>query len=185
MRLQLIRFLKTYFRYKDMHFCISFFVFNKVFYYLCKKKDMAVIGIDFDNTISTHNYPFTGDLIPYAKEVISLLHKNGHTIVLWTVRGNDKINELGMRDPKGTMSALENAKEFCERNGVIIDYYNISPIHPSSSPKQWTHYLIDDTALGCPMTFYHGHRVVDWRKIAELMVENNLLTKNDVDTLEK
>ena len=25
-----------------------------------QKKDMAVIGIDFDNTISTHNYPFTG-----------------------------------------------------------------------------------------------------------------------------
>ena len=144
---------------------------------------MVVIGVDFDNTISTHNYPFTGDLIPYAKEVINLLHKNGHIIVLWTVRGNDKINELGMRDPKGTMSALGNAKEFCESNGVVIDYYNSSPIHPSSSPKQWTHYLIDDTAVGCPMTFYHGHKVVDWKKIAELMMENDLLTKNDVDTL--
>ena len=79
---------------------------------------MAVIGIDFDNTISTHNYPFTGVLIPHAKEILNLLHKNGHIIVLWTVRGNDKINELGMRDSKGTMSALDNAKEFCERNGV-------------------------------------------------------------------
>ena len=33
------------------------------------------------------------------------------------------------------------------------------------------------------MTFYHGHKVVDWKKIAELMMENDLLTKNDVDTL--
>ena len=97
-----------------------------------------VFGIDFDNTISTHNYPFVGELVPMAKEVINTLKDNGHYIFLWTVRGDESW------DSEGKINALQNAREFLDENEIEIDGFNSSPIHPSSSPKQHCDYFIDD-----------------------------------------
>lgn len=119
-----------------------------------------VFGIDFDNTISTHNYPFVGELVPMAKEVINTLKDNGHYIFLWTVRGDESW------DSEGKINALQNAREFLDENEIEIDGFNSSPIHPSSSPKQHCDYFIDDINLGTPYIMYHGHRVVDWVMIA-------------------
>ena len=116
-----------------------------------------VFGIDFDNTIATHNYPFVGELIPMAKEVINTLVDNGHTVMLWTVRGNEAW------DPEGKINAMVNAIEFLEQNEIDVQYFNESPIHPSSSPKQLVDYFIDDINLGTPLRIYKGrHLVVDW-----------------------
>ena len=97
-----------------------------------------VFGIDFDNTIATHNYPYVGELIPMAKEVINTLADNGHTIMLWTVRGNE------YWDSEGKINALQNAREFLDDNEIEVHYFNESPIHPSSSPKQLVDFFIDD-----------------------------------------
>lgn len=133
-----------------------------------------VFGIDFDNTISTHAYPYTGKLVPYAKEVINMLHENGHHCFLWTVRGDNVVFEE---------NALNNARSFCVDNGIAIDGYNESPIHPSSSPKQLADYFIDDINIGCPLINYCGHKVVDWIKIAEELVKLGALTPSQLQSI--
>lgn len=144
-----------------------------------------IFGIDFDNTISTHAYPFTGDLVPYAKEVIALLQKNGHKCMMWTVRGHDAINVRGSKDEMGTYDALLNAQVFCLNNGIVFNYFNESPMHPSSSHKQYVDYYIDDVNIGTPLMNYRGHRVVDWLKVAELLAEIGALTQEDIDSIDR
>lgn len=142
-----------------------------------------VFAIDFDNTIATHAYPFVGELIPLADKVIQLLNDNGHTCFMWTVRGEDKRNEFGVRDENGKFSALGNAKEFCKKHGIEFDYFNVSPIHPSSSPKQLADYVIDDINIGCPLTSYKGHIVVNWYEVAKILVKLGAITEKDFETL--
>lgn len=144
-----------------------------------------VFAIDFDNTISTHCYPFTGRLVPFAKEVINLLQDNGHTCFLWTVRGYDKINVYGHKDPDGVCDSLSLALEFCESHGIHFKHANQSPIHPSSSPKQLADYVIDDVSIGCPIINYMGYWVVDWLKVAEELVKIGAIFKHQLDALKK
>ena len=144
-----------------------------------------VFAIDFDNTISTHHYPFTGRLIPFAKEIINLLQDNGHTCFLWTVRGYDKINKYGYKDPNGVFDSLTFALEFCESHGIHFKYANQSPIHPSSSPKQLADYVIDDINIGCPLMMFLGYRVVDWLKVGEELVKIGAITQEQLDDLKK
>ena len=136
-----------------------------------------VFGIDFDNTISTHNYPFVGELVPMAKEVINTLNDNGHYIFLWTVRGDESW------DSEGKINALQNAREFLDENEIEIDGFNSSPIHPSSSPKQHCDYFIDDINLSTPYIMYHGHRVVDWVMIAIYLKNAGAINTQQLDKL--
>lgn len=136
-----------------------------------------VFGIDFDNTIATHNYPFVGELIPMAKEVINTLKDNGHYIFLWTVRGDESW------DSDGKINALQNAREFLDENEIEIDGFNSSPIHPSSSPKQHCDYFIDDINLSTPYIMYHGHRVVDWAMIAVYLKYAGAINTQQFDKL--
>ena len=134
-----------------------------------------VFGIDFDNTISTNNYPFAGELIPLAKEVINTLAENGHTIMLWTVRGNETVEK------NGYVNALNKAKEFIEENEIKVHYFNKSPIHPSSlpdsSPKQYVDYYIDDIGLGTPLMVYKSKFVVDWMAICLYLLNIKAITE--------
>ena len=87
-----------------------------------------VFGIDFDNTISTYNYPFVGELVPMAKEVINTLKGNGHYIFLWTVRGDESW------DTEGKINALQNAREFLDENEIkIAGKIKIVPVSTDSS----------------------------------------------------
>lgn len=137
-----------------------------------------VFGIDFDNTIATHNYPFVGELIPMAKEVINTLKDNGHYIFLWTVRGNESW------DSDGKINALQNAREFLDENEIEIDGFNSSPIHPSSSPKQHCDYFIDDINLGTPLRIYKGrYLVVDWLAICRNLYMVKAITQEQWNNL--
>ena len=44
------------------------------------------IAIDFDGTIVEHRYPEIGREIPFAIETLKRLIKDGHKLILWTVR---------------------------------------------------------------------------------------------------
>ena len=139
-----------------------------------------IFGIDFDNTIATHNYPFVGELIPMAKEVINTLAENGHTIMLWTVRGDESW------DSAGEINALQNAIEFLDTNGIEIHYFNMSPIQPSSSNKQLVDYFIDDINLGTPLRIYKGkHLVVDWLALCRNLFIIKAITQQQWNNLEE
>ena len=51
------------------------------------------IAIDFDGTIVEHRYPEIGREIPFAIETLKRLIKDGHKLILWTVREGKLLQE--------------------------------------------------------------------------------------------
>ena len=68
-----------------------------------------IIAVDFDGTIVEHEYPRIGKPIPFAIETLLQLQKDGHTLLLWTVRDGD---------------LLQEAVDYVEKNGVKFFAYN-------------------------------------------------------------
>lgn len=109
---------------------------------------MAVYAIDFDGTLCTHEFPEIGIIEPKHERVINLvrsLKAMGHTIILYTCR-----------DDKEERKYLTEAKEWCIKNNIPIDYYNEYP-NPGWSGfelnelipcrKVCADYYIDDKAI--------------------------------------
>jgi ribonucleotide monophosphatase NagD (HAD superfamily) len=78
------------------------------------------IAIDFDGTIVQHEYPIIGEPVPYAIESIKGLKKQGHSLILYTMRGNinrTRYNNLGELE---LFSPLQEAKDYCIQQGVKV-----------------------------------------------------------------
>ena len=136
-----------------------------------------IIAVDFDGTCCVHNYPEIGEENPYAIQTMKSLIENGYKIFLWTMRGHAKdiINDA-QRD------TLQEALDWLKERGIYIKG-NISPAQFSTSPKQYAAIYIDDAALGCPLTKFKGHTVVDWLKIATMFADANIITKEQYDKI--
>jgi hypothetical protein len=95
------------------------------------------IGIDFDGTITEHEYPAIGRPAPGAIEWMKKFKKDGNKLILWT-----------MRDGK----ELQAAVDYCRENGVEFDSVNkgIGDRAWTQSPKAHCNVFIDDAAFGCP-----------------------------------
>lgn len=52
-----------------------------------------IIAVDFDGTIVEHQYPAIGKPIPFAVETLLHMQKDGHKLILWTVRKGDLLKE--------------------------------------------------------------------------------------------
>ena len=50
------------------------------------------IAIDFDGTIVEHRYPAIGKELPFATATLRQLMKDGHKLVLWSVREGDLLH---------------------------------------------------------------------------------------------
>src|SRR5690554_4534159 len=65
--------------------------------YICPNykngKLIMIIAVDFDGTIVEHEYPAIGKPIPFAIETLLHLQKDGHRLILWTVRRGDLLTE--------------------------------------------------------------------------------------------
>lgn len=61
------------------------------------------IAVDFDGTIVEHKYPAIGKEIPFATASLRQLIKDGHKLILWSVREGE---------------LLEEAVKWCEERGV-------------------------------------------------------------------
>lgn len=130
-----------------------------------------IVATDFDGTIVTHEYPNVGTPLPYAFETLKKLREKGIRVILWTMRGHpdlEKFPHLDIRTgefiPKDT---LQEAIDFCKEKGLEFDGINFSPEQFSTSPKQYAHVYIDDTALGCPLV---SPRKVDWVEVIKYLV---------------
>ena len=64
-----------------------------------------IIAIDFDGTIVEHAYPEIGKPIPFAVDTLLLLQKEGHQLILWTVR-------------RGRL--LQEAIDYCAQRGLFF-----------------------------------------------------------------
>ncbi|MBT8295873.1 MAG: hydrolase [Gramella sp.] len=95
------------------------------------------LAVDFDGTIVENRYPEIGKPILFAFESLKKLQEEGHRLILWTYRHGDK---------------LEEAVEFCEKNG--LKFYAVNKSYPEEefdntiSRKILADIFIDDRNLG-------------------------------------
>lgn len=64
-----------------------------------------IIAIDFDGTIVEHEYPQIGKPIPFAIDTLKQMQKDGHKLILWTVR-------------RGKL--LQDAIDYCAERGLYF-----------------------------------------------------------------
>ncbi len=120
--------------------------------------DTLIIAIDFDGTIVEDAYPRIGKPQMFAFETLKKLQEQGHRLILWTYRCEDKLDE---------------AVKFCEDNG--IKFYAVNKSFPEEeytdniSRKINADLFIDDRNIG---GFY------GWGEVYQL------LTNSDVKSLE-
>ena len=97
------------------------------------------IAVDFDGTIVTHAYPAIGKPIPFAIDTLKRLAKEGHQLILWSVR-------------EGKL--LQEALDYCKERGLEFYAANTNfpgeeAIHDGMTARKLTADLfIDDRNLG-------------------------------------
>lgn len=95
-----------------------------------------VIAVDFDGTVVEHDYPRLGAPIPFAIDTLLELQKDGHTLILWTVRDGD---------------LLQEAIDYCAKKGLV--FYAANKNYPeedaaTASRKLTADLFIDDRNVG-------------------------------------
>jgi hypothetical protein len=125
-----------------------------------------LIGIDFDGTCVTHDYPRVGKDIG-AAPVLQKIVRAGHDLVLCTMRGDTK-GDLG------------DAIAWFSRNDIPLFCINCAPGQKewTQSPKPYAHLYIDDTALGCPLTYDPANSnrpYVNWSEVERLLIKNRII----------
>lgn len=96
------------------------------------------IAVDFDGTIVEHRYPEIGHEVPFATDTLKMLIKEGHRLILWSVR-------------EGKL--LDEAVEWCRERGV--EFYAVNKDYPEEgredrnySRKLKVEMFIDDRNVG-------------------------------------
>ena len=137
------------------------------------------ILIDFDGTCVKHQFPGIGEDIG-AIPVLEDLIKNGHNLILFTMRCNhDKMttgNTPGIEMIMGDF--LTEAIEWFKLNNLPLYGIQTHPTQSSwtTSPKAYGHMMIDDSALGCPLIYpEEGKPYVDWIAVRKMLVEQKII----------
>ena len=121
------------------------------------------IGIDFDGTLVSWNFPLVGKDIGAAKVCRDLV-KKGVKIILYTMRNKE---------------LLDDAVKWCEDNDIKLYGVNENPSQTwSDSRKVHADVYIDDQALGCPLKedkSISDRPFVDWDKVRKVLEEENIL----------
>ena len=118
------------------------------------------IAIDFDGTVVEHRYPEIGRELPFATETLRMLIKDGHQLILWSVREGE---------------LLEAAINWCRERGV--EFYAVNKDYPEEKVEYNNHFsrkikadlFIDDRNIG---------GLPDWGMIYRMIKED--LTYNDL-----
>lgn len=137
-----------------------------------------VIAVDFDGTCVKHEYPKIGEEVKGCQDVLKELLKQGHHLILYTMRHGKELDE---------------AIEWFKERDIKLLGVNCNPTQKewTESPKCYAHCYIDDAALGCPLTMDVrpglimdeeseelqpvGRPYVDWQEIRELLVMKDIL----------
>lgn len=127
---------------------------------------MAIINIDFDGTVLTHEYPRLGKDIG-AVPVLKRLVENGHQLILFTMRGNN--------------SYLKEAIDWFKLNDIPLYGINTNPTQRgwTDSPKSHADLILDDTAFGCPLKYDYSissRPFVDWEIVENMLVQMGYLS---------
>lgn len=98
---------------------------------------IKIAAVDFDGTVVENAWPEVGKLRPDAREGLQFLKDRGFSIVIWTVRGGDR---------------LQQAKDFLDKERLPYDFVNENDPRVESFmdrlpyPKIFASMYIDDSA---------------------------------------
>ena len=146
-----------------------------------------IIGVDFDGTCVTHEFPKIGKdigAVPVLKELVA----NGHQLILFTMR-SDIVNPKGEDNELHLESGnyLTDAINWFKENGIPLYGIQTNPTQHTwtTSPKAYAHLYIDDAALGCPLLVdierdgdeikRVGRTYVNWEKVREILVFRDII----------
>lgn len=138
------------------------------------------IGVDFDGTCVTHEFPKIGKDIG-AVPVLKKLVENGHQLILFTMR-SDKTETLS--DHAEIICKAEDylaqAVNWFKENDIPLYGIQKNPTQHTwtESPKAYCHLYIDDAALGCPLQYdgvFSSRPYVDWEKVSVYLIDNGLI----------
>lgn len=114
-------------------------------------KKKLVIAVDFDGTLCEFAFPKIGKQNDHQKELMNRLielKKEGHKLILWTNRGDNK-----------EYPVLTEAINWCKNKGLEFDSINENIPNQKKlsgySPKVMADIYIDDKAIN----------IKDWKKI--------------------
>lgn len=139
-----------------------------------------VIAVDFDGTCVAHEFPRIGSDIG-AIPVLTELVKNGHQLILYTMRSNIVKATSTSREIEGaTGRLLDDAVNWFKTNKIPLHGIQTNPTqhHWTKSPKCYAQLYIDDAALGCPLKYDKAicnRPFVDWQAVRKLLVNKGLI----------
>jgi len=124
------------------------------------------IAVDFDGTCVAYDFPNIGQdigAVPVLKELVAA----GHTLILWTVRGDDY---------------LAPAVEWFRKHNIPLFGVNKNPGQSrwSSSPKAHAELYIDDYALFAATIVnpdISEMPYLDWMRVREELVKRGIINK--------
>lgn len=113
-----------------------------------------IIAVDFDGTIVEHKYPKIGSEIPFATDTLKMLIKDGHQLILWSVREGE---------------LLQEAVDWCHERGV--DFWAVNKDYPEEEKEKNNHFsrklkadfFIDDRNVG---------GLPEWGQIYQMISQN-------------
>ena len=126
---------------------------------------MAVIAVDFDGTIVTHEYPRIGTELPFATETLKMLARDGHRLILWSVREGD---------------LLQEAVDWCKQRGV--EFWAVNKDYPEEEKEKNDHYsrklkadfFIDDRNIGGLPDWGEIYQMISQKKSYRQIVKESL-----------
>ena len=123
------------------------------------KRDLSkmVLGVDFDGTCTTHEYPYIGRDIG-AVPVLKQITNAGGKLILWTMRSGNQ---------------LKDAVQWFTDNDIPLYGVQRNPTQDSwtDSPKAYCNLYVDDANLGAPLKNGNpGERpYIDWEAVKILL----------------
>ncbi len=123
-----------------------------------------VIAVDFDGTIVEHKYPKIGEEIMFATDTLRELIKDGHQLILWTVREGE---------------LLQEAIDWCRERGV--EFWAVNKDYPEEEKEKNNHFsrklkvemFIDDRNIGGLPDWGTIYRMIKYNETWESMGYNH------------
>lgn len=125
-----------------------------------------IIAVDFDGTIVEHRYPAIGKPVPLALDTLKQLQNENHTLLLWTVREGE---------------LLQEAIDYCAKNGLYFFAHNANfpEENRSTSPRKLKADLfIDDRNFGGLPDWGFIYQVIKQGKSHHVTFDQELKSRN-------
>lgn len=121
-------------------------------------------AVDFDSTVVFDDFPNAGPEVPYAVEVLKELVKQGHNIILYTMRSG---------------GSLQTAIDWYAERDIPLygTQYHPDQLDFTTSNKCHCDFFIDDKSIGIPMKQWRNAKgpAVDWQAVMEILKSKGIL----------